>query len=77
MIMKKLALILAMALTFSACTSSTQYGECIGINDDENPALRYEYSAWNIIVGVIFVETIFVPALVVLNDLKCPVGKKN
>lgn len=75
--MKKIALILATTLMLTSCTSSTFYGECIGYGEAEEPGLRYEYSTWNIIVGAIFFETIFVPVIIVLNDLKCPVSKKD
>lgn len=64
-------------LSLTACTNSTEYGECIGINDQENPALHYKYSAWNIALAIIFSETIFVPLIVIFDDLKCPEGPRK
>lgn len=76
--MKKIFMVVfmsAMVLVMAGCTSSTQYGDCIGINDQSNPNLHYKYSAWNIFLGIFFFETVFVPAIVIFDDLKCPVGK--
>jgi PBP1b-binding outer membrane lipoprotein LpoB len=74
--MKKLITALLLALLLSGCESSTDLGACIGINDSENPKLVYKYSVQNIVVGALLVETIFVPIIVVLNEIKCPVDKK-
>ncbi len=75
--MTKKTAILALALTvFSACTSSTPHGECIGLNGPEDPKLQYRYSGWNIAMGVIFFELIAPPIVVALDQLKCPVGPK-
>lgn len=73
--MKLLSLVLLISL-MSGCTSSTKYGECIGILDDPKPNLRYDYHVGNVIVAVIFVETIIIPLIIVFNDLKCPIGEK-
>ncbi len=72
--MKTISLICLLIL--SACTSKTEWGDCVGLNDDEDPSLNYRYSAWNIAMGVIFVEMIFPPIVVALNELRCPVGPK-
>lgn len=72
--MKKL--VLAMVLLFTGCTSSTPHGQCVGINGVEDPKLRYEYNATNIVIGVIFMEMVVPPVIVVLNELKCPVAVK-
>lgn len=79
-IMKKLLLcsaVLALSLLTSACTTRTRYGDCIGVGDNPEPQLNYRFSAWNIAVGVVFSETIVVPIIVVVDELKCPVSKKN
>jgi hypothetical protein len=65
-----------LALSLVGCTGRTQLGECIGINDHENPKLEYNYSAWNIALGALFSETIVVPLVVVFADLKCPVATR-
>jgi len=71
--MKKLLLIICILVT--GCTSKTEFGPCIGINQEKKPDLRYEYSGWNIAMGVIFAELIAPPIVVVLNELQCPVEK--
>lgn len=69
--------LLLFSLILSGCASSTQYGKCVGLNSQEDPKLRYEYSAWNIAIGVIFLELVIPPLFVVLDELKCPVDKKE
>jgi hypothetical protein len=72
---KALAALLLVA-TLAACTSSTEYGKCIGIADDKDPKLHYKLSVWNAFLGFIFVETIIVPVWVLADETFCPVGKK-
>lgn len=74
--MKTFILSLMAVLMITGCTSSTPHGECIGITATEDPKMNYDYSTRNIIVGVIFSETIVVPLVVVFGDLKCPVSVK-
>lgn len=75
--MKKLTAIVLVCMMFLAgCTTSTQYGECIGIQEDEVPTLKYKVSGLNIVLAVIFSETFFVPLVVLLADFKCPVEKR-
>lgn len=74
--MRKLIVALALSLMLSGCTSSTTYGSCVGINGDKDPTLRYDYDTGNIIMAIIFSETIVVPVVVVLSALECPVGTK-
>jgi hypothetical protein len=74
--MKKIALATVLTLTLSGCTSSTEYGECVGITDQKDPTLRYEYNAGNVIVAVAFSETIIIPVIVIFSNLKCPIAKK-
>lgn len=70
-------LFLITALLFTACTTRTEYGHCVGLSDDRDPKLHYKVSVWNVFLGVAFVETIIVPIIVVVDDLYCPVGEKN
>lgn len=72
-----LAAMLALGLAQSACTSSTAYGECLGVNEDQDTGLRYKVSAENVVLAAIFSETIFVPIIVVVNETYCPVGRKG
>ena len=73
--MKKLTIIVLM-LSASACTSKTEHGRCIGLNGDEDPKLKYEYSAWNIGMGIFFSSLVIPTIYVALDQLKCPVGTK-
>ena len=64
-----------MLLVLSGCTTNTNLGRCIGINDTPKPDLVYQVNYWNLFVAFIFSETIIVPVVVVLDVLKCPVEK--
>lgn len=65
---------LLMALVVSGCTCSNSKGKCIGLAsmDEKKPNVTYSYSGWNIFLAVVFSETLVVPAVVVLDNLKCP-----
>lgn len=69
-----LALISALSLT--ACTEKTPYGPCIGAFDDKDAKKVYHVNTTNVVVGIIFSETIIVPAVVVLDETLCPVSDK-
>jgi hypothetical protein len=72
-----LALTLAVALaSLSRCTTSTQFGQCVGIADEKTPELVYKLDVWNAVLGILFVETIVVPIVVLANDTYCPVAKR-
>ena len=70
--MKKMTLLLSF-LTFAGCTCSNSKGDCIGLANDPVPGVTYKASTRNIVLGIVFSETVVVPAVVVLTDLKCPV----
>lgn len=72
--MKKLLLL---SLLLAGCTTQTPYGKCIGALDKEDPKLTYAISGWNAFLGVIFSETIIVPAVVILYEIKCPVNSNE
>ena len=74
--MKKLIIIMSVLFFLNGCTTSTSFGECIGINDTPNPNLVYKASYWNLFLAFVFSETIIVPVVVVLNNIKCPVSKQ-
>jgi len=74
--MKKLLLLAIAAMFLTGCTTHTQYGKCIGLADDKNPALIYKVDAWNVFLGIVFSETIIVPLYVVIDETFCPVDKK-
>ena len=73
---KWIALLLA-ALSFVGCTSSTEFGSCVGMFEDKQPGLQYKYSTKNVVLGIVFFQTVFVPALVILNETYCPIGNKE
>jgi hypothetical protein len=73
--MKRLAtlgLVLALA---AGCTQRNSKGACVGLMDKETKVegQEYEISFWNAFLGVIFVETVIVPIVVVGYMLECPV----
>lgn len=72
--MKKLWIVLFLLMSVAGCQCSTKHGDCIGLADDPEPGLQYKASHRNIILGLIFFETLIVPADVVLFRLKCPSG---
>lgn len=74
--MKKILLIALAAVFLAGCTTRTQYGECVGVGDDKNPTLHYKADVWNVFLGIVFVETVIVPLVVVLDETYCPVGVK-
>lgn len=74
--MKRILACLLLIATLAACTSSTEYGQCIGVADDKDPKLTYKVSVWNAFLGIILVETIIVPIYVLVDQTFCPVAKK-
>lgn len=72
--MKKAIAILAIMALLTGCTSSNEFGECIGAFDDKKPGADYKLSVWNTVLAVIFVETVVVPVVVVANQSLCPTG---
>jgi hypothetical protein len=74
--MKKILVIATLMALLTGCTSSTQYGSCVGIADDKAPNLQYKLSIWNTFLAIVFSETIIVPIVVLVNETYCPVGVK-
>lgn len=74
--MKKFICIL-MLLILTACTSSTKYGSCIGIDDIEEKDRVYKVSLWNAALGFIFIETVIVPLWILAYETKCPIDMKE
>lgn len=65
-----------MVILMAGCTTRTDYGPCIGLADDKDPALIYKVSAWNIFLGVLGFSLIAPPIYVVVDSTFCPVAKK-
>lgn len=74
--MKKLLLIALACVALAGCTTRTEYGQCVGLGDDKNPTLHYKVSVWNAFLGIVFVETVIVPIIVLVDELECPVSVK-
>lgn len=72
--MKRIFLALAIVALLSGCTKKTEYGDCIGAFDDRRPDLHYKADTGNVVLAIVFSETIIVPAVVVLDETMCPVG---
>lgn len=75
--MKKILLPLLLLLGLAGCRSRTEFGECIGIAESQDKTLVYRFDAGNIVLACVFSETIFVPIIVVVDELQCPVGIKK
>ena len=60
----------------AGCTSSTEFGACIGAFDEKKPGLEYKVSGWNVAMGILFAEMIIPPVLVITDETFCPVGRK-
>ena len=67
--------IAALGLLFG-CTSHTEFGPCIGAFDDKNPKLEYKVSAWNLFIGILFIELIAPPIFVIVDETLCPIVTK-
>ena len=70
--------VIAIAALFAlvGCTSRTDLGPCIGAFDERDPNLIYKVSGWNIAMGIIFMEMIIPPVIVIADETLCPVGRK-
>lgn len=58
----------------AGCETRTDYGACIGAFDKQNPKLNYKLSVRNTLVGVVFVEMIVPPIVVIADETLCPEG---
>lgn len=73
--MIRIAAIALALLTLTACEYDREHGECVGVDDDKNPALEYEVSTRNAILAVLGAEMALIPPVVVLLEATyCPVG---
>lgn len=74
----KTILVLALLCGLAGCESENSYGKCVGVaqTDRRDPALIYDLSIWNAFWGVIGIEMIFPPILVLHHELYCPTGRR-
>lgn len=68
--------LLGLMLFIAACTSKTEYGDCLGFQNKQDPRYEYEMSGKNVIVGVVLSETLIIPLIVVFDELYCPVRER-
>ncbi len=68
--------LLVFSLLFTGCTSNTEFGSCVGFFESRRPEFQYHFSAWNVLLSILFSETIIVPVIVVVDETFCPIGKK-
>lgn len=73
--MRKLFLALALVMIFG-CKPSTEYGECIGFDDDKKPELVYNVSVRNAFWSVVGIQFILPPIWWAVDFVYCPVGEK-
>jgi hypothetical protein len=66
-------LFLCLLLLLAGCESQRGGVRCIGAFEDPEAGVKYEPSTLNIIIGVFLVETLIVPAIVLLKETRCPV----
>lgn len=74
--MKSILLACVVVMVLAGCTSSTEFGPCVGIGEDKNPALQYKLSANNLVWAILGFEIIAPPVIVAVNEIYCPVGRK-
>ncbi len=72
----KSAIVALFLLCLVGCESETAHGQCVGVSDDKDPNLTYKVSVRNAVLSVIFVELVFPPIVMLVNETYCPVSKK-
>lgn len=72
----KYKILIAMTLLLSGCEDKTDFGRCVGLLDERDPALKWKVSTANALAGAILIETVMVPVYVLLERTYCPVGRK-
>lgn len=55
------------------CQGRTDLGDCVGIGAKQNPQFEYRASTRNVVLGIVFVETIVVPIVIAADEFYCPV----
>lgn len=50
--------------------------QCVGLFDDKNPKLIYKIDTYNIIIGAFFINLVFPPIIVIVDEFFCPIGYK-
>ena len=74
--MKRITALAVLCFVLSGCTTRTDYGSCVGIADDKDPSLVYKVSAWDLVMGIVFMGLVAPPVFVLVDEFYCPVGRK-
>lgn len=75
--MRKRFLATAALMFTMGCRTETEFGQCIGVQDDRSPMLVYEVPTRNIVLSAIFFQSVIGPALFFFADFRCPVARKQ
>ena len=75
--MKTIIMSIFVLALLTGCTESTEFGECIGLSDEEEPNLKYKISVRNAIWSFLAVETVIAPVLWATDFAKCPVARRE
>lgn len=76
----KTLILLILTTTITSCTTKNKFGECYGLANKEDikkETLVYDYSTWNVFLGIIMSGSTIVPINVVGFNLICPIGEKK
>ena len=81
MIRTVLLFCLAAALALPGCTYSEKIDgvtvSCVGLTEEEDPNYRYAVDGWNVFWGVIGLELIAPPIVVLTSAWKCPTAPRR
>jgi hypothetical protein len=63
----------------AGCETETSYGQCKGLldADEEQKDLKYEVSTRNVVLSILFSETLLWPGLTAAFWYHCPVARKE
>ena len=76
--MKNLCVLCLLLILSYSCTKKTEFGRCVGVSKDgADSSLNYEANTKNLVLGVLFSETIVVPILVLTDYFYCPISEKD
>lgn len=57
-------------------TGGGQVVKCIGAFDEGDPAFIYKLDTTNMVLSIVFVETVIIPVVIGNNHLRCPIAIK-
>ena len=68
--------ILCGPLLLTGCEQERELGPCIGLVEERDPRLMYEWSARNISLGLLFASAVFPLVYVILKQAQCPMAQR-